>query len=82
MSAKIKSIGKATVHDEDKSSLLEALAAVTALAEKGEIAGMVLVGVRADRSFAVWQTGDLKRIETVGLLAQAQHDLLAGEEPA
>jgi hypothetical protein len=79
--AKPTAIGKPTVQEEDKASLLKGLDAMLKLVNEGEVGGIVAITVRPDRSFAIYQLGDLRRIETIGLLEQAQFDLLTSEPP-
>jgi hypothetical protein len=74
------SIAKPTVQQVDKQNLLDSLAAITRLVVSGEIEGMIAVVVRADRRFAVYQSGHMNRIEAIGFVEQAKHDLLMEEK--
>jgi hypothetical protein len=79
MTADLKVVGKPTVQQEFKERLLDVARQLVADIENEGISGMVCVAVRPDRSFAVYQSGDINRIETVGFLETAKHDLLHEE---
>jgi hypothetical protein len=79
MTAELKVIGKPTVQQEFKDRLLEVAKHLVEDIESEGICGMVCIAVRPDRSFALYQSGDINRIETLGLLETAKHDLLHEE---
>ena len=79
MTSIIKLIGKPTVQEELKAKLLEVATDLVRLVESGEVIGLVAIAVRPDRGFRAYQSGDINRIETVGLLETAKHDLLHEE---
>lgn len=53
---------------------------VLAWAERGEISGIIMVPMKSDQTFKVMKAGSIRRLQSVGYLAQAQHDLLNAED--
>jgi hypothetical protein len=74
-------IGRPTVHEEDKASVIRDVEHISKLVADGEISAMLAITVRPDGSFQIFRSGDMKRIQGIGLLAQAQFDLLNAEAP-
>jgi len=79
VSAVLKEIGRPTVQQECKTRLIEVASQLVMDISEGLICGIVVVAIRPDRTFAVYQTGDIKRIETIGMLETAKHDLMHEE---
>lgn len=53
------------------------LTKMLALAQKGEIEGVAIVVVHADKDVGVYATGTDSKYKMIGALAQLQHDILA-----
>ena len=64
-----------------QQSMVEMIREVLVWAERGDLAGIVMVPIKADLSFKMLKAGTIRRLQTVGYLAQAQNDLLNAEEP-
>ena len=79
MTADLKVVGKPTVQQEFKDRLLEVARQVVEDIENDGICGMVCVAVRPDRSFKIYQAGNISRVETVGLHETVKHDMLHEE---
>ena len=79
MTAELKVVDWLTVQEATKKRLVEIASQLVMDISEGLICGIVVVAIRPDRTFAVYQSGDIKRIETIGMLETAKHDLLHGE---
>jgi hypothetical protein len=76
MTAELKLIDKPTVQQATKARLVEVASQLVMDIAEGLICGMVCVAVRPDKTFCIYQSGDLRRIETIGMLETAKHDLM------
>lgn len=79
MTAELKVVDWLTVQEATKKRLVEIASQLVMDISEGLICGIVVVAIRPDRTFTVYQSGDIKRIETIGMLETAKHDLLHGE---
>ena len=79
MAANLTVLDKPTADETLRARMVESMQEISALCEQGEIHAFVAIVIRADGSFRVIKDGELRRINTVDYLAQAQHDLLAYE---
>ena len=83
MSDNIVALDRPTTEAALRRDLVIAIQRMLNLAEAGEIEAIVMVPIKADHSFKVMREGTIRKLAVVGILAQAQHDLLAtdGQDP-
>lgn len=79
MTDPIRIVPKAVVA---QAELAAQLREVADQAERGEIAGIVIVKLRPDQCFAVNKFGDCSSLQLAGALAFAMHDLIVANSPA
>ena len=80
MTAELRKLDRPTTDEALQERLLAMLRKALALAENGEICAAVVVPIQPDMTFQVWREGNIRRLQTVGYLAQAQYDLLSIED--
>jgi hypothetical protein len=78
--AVIRALGKPTAQEDTKARLAEVTKALLESTENGDVIGFIGVVLRPDRTFSIYQSGDLKRLEAIGMLETAKHDLLHDNE--
>lgn len=70
------------VRHPPNTRLIEALKALLAEAEAGDIVGLAGVKLRADNRFGTLRVGACSDLELAGALAFASHDLITGNPGA
>lgn len=78
--ADIHELARPTTDEALQRRMVEIIREVLEMAESGNLAAVVIVPIRVDQSFRVRQAGLMRRLQTVGYLAQAQFDLLDVED--
>ena len=73
----VVAIGRPTTDDALIQDMVAHIKDVLAEAERGDLSGLVIVAARPDQTFRLAKLGVDRRLQTVGFLMQAVHDLLA-----
>ena len=80
MTENIVALERPTTDEALQRRMVETIREVLSLAERGHLSGVVMVPIKHDHSFRVIKSGPIRKLVTVGMLAQAQHDLLAQDD--
>ncbi len=79
MSDKVVALDRPGTDEALKRDLVTAVKRVLEMAENGEICSIVMVPMKPDHSFKVMYEGTLRKMQVMGILTQALHDLAAGD---
>lgn len=80
MESNIIALAKPTVAEETKADLLGAIERVRIAIESGVVTGLFIIPIQADYSYQIIREGDMVKTRMLGLLCQAQFDLLRSSE--